>query len=100
MSHRGHFLLWAGLGLLLLLAASYSVVSAYPPFTGQWLSRHGLVDNTETDLYYNTISAPANFTDWLAAYGFPANDVQARYYNAGDLGFGRAMHCRQQAGYT
>src|SRR5258707_7955012 len=102
MSHRGHFLLWAGLGLLLLLAATYTVVSAYPPFTGQWLSRHGLVDNSTTDPYYNAISAPTTFTGptgWLALYGFNgANDVQARYYNAGDLGFGREMHCRQQPG--
>jgi CSLREA domain-containing protein len=102
MSHRGHFLLWAGLGLLLLLAATYTVVSAYPPFTGQWLSRHGLINDSTTDPYYNAISAPTTFTGptgWLALYGFNgANDVQARYYNAGDLGFGREMHCRQQPG--
>jgi len=99
MSRRGRLLPWAGVGLLLLLAASYRVVSAFPPFAGQWLSRHGLVDNTETDLYYSTIGAPATFTSWLAAYGFNgANDVQARYYNSGDLGFGRDMHCREQAG--
>ena len=36
MPHRGRFLPWAGLGLLLLLAATYTVVSAFPPFTGLW----------------------------------------------------------------
>src|SRR5690349_16091047 len=99
MSTRGRLLPWAGLALLLLLAATYSVVSAFPPFGGLWLSRDGLVDDTETNLYYSAISAPATFADWLATYGFNgSNDVQARYYNAGDLGFGREMHCRQQPG--
>src|SRR4051812_10775033 len=99
MLSRGRFLPWAGLGLLLLLAATYTVVSAFPPFTGLWLSRDTLVDDTETNLYYSTIAAPATFTDWLNTYDFNGgDDVQARYYNSGDLGFGREMHCRQKPG--
>ena len=99
MAPRRRVIVWAGLGSGLLLLASYSLIAAFPPFGGQWLSAHGLVNNNETDLYYSTIGAPATLTAWLSAYGFSgSNDVQARYYNAGDLGFGREMHCRQQPG--
>jgi CSLREA domain-containing protein len=98
MKHRSRCLPWAGLGLLLLLMASSSVVSAFPPHIGQWLSRDGLIDDTETSQYYAAIGAPGNFSAWKSAHGFPnADEVTAYYYNAGDLGFGREMHCRRQA---
>jgi hypothetical protein len=48
----------------------------------------------ETQAYYAAINAPATLGEFMARYGFPGDEVVARYYNAGDLGIGREMHCR------
>jgi cytochrome c553 len=34
------------------------------------------------------------FNAWKNTNGFPAGEIVATYYNRGDLGFGRDMHCR------
>lgn len=34
------------------------------------------------------------FNAWKTTSGFPAGEIVATYYNRGDLGFGRDMHCR------
>lgn len=34
------------------------------------------------------------FSAWKATNGFPTGEIVATYYNRGDLGFGRDMHCR------
>lgn len=50
----------------------------------------------ETTAYYNAWGAPARLADFKATYGFAAGDVSATFYNDGDLGLGRDMHCRAQ----
>lgn len=80
-------------GVLSVLTAVTAL--AFPTPSIPWLSRKGIGDNTEAGEYYATIGAPATFADWKAAYGFDGvNEVRAIYYNFGDLGFGRDMHCR------
>jgi len=87
---------WILLAVLSLSAITLSVVSAFPNPSASWLSRPGVGDSTEADSYYSTISAPPTFAAWKTAYGFTgSNDTKAIYYNAGDLGFGREMHCRK-----
>lgn len=34
------------------------------------------------------------FAAWKTTNGFPTGEIVATYYNRGDLGFGRDMHCR------
>jgi hypothetical protein len=34
------------------------------------------------------------FSAWKTTNGFPTGEISATYYNRGDLGFGRDMHCR------
>jgi len=46
----------------------------------------------ETAAYYAAIDAPPTLTDFITQ--FTADDeTTARYYNTGDLGIGREMHC-------
>ena len=55
------------------------------------------------EAYYAATGAAATLPDFKARYGFSANEtapytngeVESRYYNKGDLGIGRVMHCRQ-----
>jgi hypothetical protein len=55
----------------------------------------------ETELYYDVIdseNAPGTSRDtlgnWKTANGYPGTgDINTKYYNAGDLGVGRDMHC-------
>ncbi len=44
--------------------------------------------------YNAAISAPATLAAYKATRGFPAGEIVAKYYNKGDLGIGREMHCR------
>jgi len=48
----------------------------------------------ETLEYYAAINAPATLDAFMTQFGFPADETSAVYYNAGDLGIGREMHCR------
>jgi hypothetical protein len=48
----------------------------------------------ETLEYYAAIGAPPTLADFMARYGFPGDETVTRYYNIGDLGIGREMHCR------
>jgi hypothetical protein len=70
-----------------------------PAYDKQWLSRKGKGSLTEATAYYNAIGAiPAKdtFAKWKTANGFDSGgDAVAYYYNAGDLGLGREMHCKQ-----
>ncbi|HBY98078.1 MAG TPA: hypothetical protein DEP84_29735 [Chloroflexi bacterium] len=94
-----HFRLWIPLGVIGLLLALLPVAGAFPPNSSAWLSRPGISNNTEATEYYTTIGAPLTLNQWKATYGFSgANETAALYYNAGDLGFGREMHCRKQGG--
>jgi hypothetical protein len=54
--------------------------------------------SAEAARYYTTIGAPANLAAFKAAYHFGGGDgdeASAIYYNQGDLGLGRDMHCRR-----
>jgi hypothetical protein len=47
-----------------------------------------------TTAYYSAISAPSNLTNFKSTYGYATSGnqlVNAKYYNAGDLGIGRDM---------
>ncbi|QSQ19005.1 hypothetical protein JY651_27045 [Pyxidicoccus parkwayensis] len=67
------------------------VTSATPP---NYLGRKGDISTVETEQYYAQIQAPASFTAFRTRYGFASGDITATYYNDGDLGIGREMHCR------
>lgn len=86
-----------GLGL----AAAAAGAAAYPYPVNPYLSRKGIGSLAEAGEYYAAIWAPATFVDWYAQY-FPntINTVEARYYNAADLGFGRETHCREEYAFT
>lgn len=91
-----HFRGWIPAGLVGLLMAMLPVAGAFPPNSSEWLSRPGISDTREATEYYTTISAPPTLNQWKSTYGFSgADDTTAIYYNAGDLGFGREMHCRK-----
>ena len=64
----------------------------------RFLDRRNAVDVAETLEYYEAIGAPATLTDFKTQFGFDATNVATTYYNAGDLGIGREMHCRAQDG--
>ncbi len=59
-----------------------------------FLGRKGKISTTETDQYYAATNAPATLTAFKNKYAFPAGEVTATYYNNGDLGLGREMHCK------
>lgn len=60
----------------------------------RFLDLKGTATTDETDAYYAAIGAPATLDDFRAAFGFGgAGEASAVYYNAGDLGIGREMHC-------
>jgi len=56
---------------------------------------------TETGQYYDHIDPPDGngqrtrdtLDKWKAANNYPGTDLEAVYYNSGDLGVGRNMHC-------
>ncbi len=60
-----------------------------PPLIGQY--------------YYQTIQPPTTLANFRALYGFNATgagpyvngEIESTYYNKGDLGIGRNMHCRR-----
>lgn len=57
------------------------------------------------ELYYDAIQPPTTLTAFRSTYGFNAlnappgpytnGEVESTYYNKGDLGIGRNMHCRR-----
>jgi hypothetical protein len=59
-----------------------------------WLGRKGDHSTTETQTYYNLWGAPPTLTAFKSQFGFPGGEVTATYYNDGDLGLGREMHCK------
>jgi hypothetical protein len=59
-----------------------------------FLGRKGEISPAETDQYYAATGAPATLAAFKTKYGFPGNEITATYYNDGDLGLGREMHCK------
>lgn len=87
---------WPLFALVFLFTFGIPGVLAFPNNQFPWLTYKGVGSSAEAGEYYTTIGAPATLNAWKTAYGFTgSNDVTAIYYNAGDLGFGREMHCRK-----
>ena len=71
-----------------------------PPLTWTYLTEKGIGFNFEADLYYQKIDAPSTLGGFASRYGFVDGgngEAFAAYYNLGDLGIGREMHCQSQA---
>jgi hypothetical protein len=64
------------------------------PDAWTYLTEKPLGSIAETQAYYVAIDAPATLDAFMQRYGFPGNETTALYYNEGDLGIGRDMHCR------
>lgn len=89
----------AGLGSKTAALVSISNVPVPPGGPGAFnpngfLGRKGHITTTETDEYYDATDAPLSLTAFKSKYGFPSGEVTATYYNDGDLGLGREMHCK------
>ncbi|RKH44935.1 hypothetical protein [Corallococcus llansteffanensis] len=67
------------------------VDAATPP---DYLGRKGTISVKETGDYYKQINAPDTFALFLSTYGFDGTEDTATYFNEGDLGIGREMHCK------
>jgi hypothetical protein len=64
------------------------------PLGWTYLSENPAGSIDETIAYYAATDAPATLADFMTRFGFPGDETTALYYNAGDLGIGREMHCR------
>jgi len=55
----------------------------------------GLKDDHDSNAYYLAWGAPQTLTDFKNAFLYPGlgSEIRAVYYNDGDLGIGRDMHC-------
>jgi hypothetical protein len=62
-----------------------------------WLGRKGDHADAEAQTYYDTWGAPKTLPLFKSQFGFPGGEVTATYYNDGDLGLGREMHCKSFA---
>lgn len=63
------------------------------PTTWTYLTEKPVGSTDETTAYYTAINAPATLTDFQTQYQLTGNETTARYFNVGDLGIGRDMHC-------
>ena len=59
-----------------------------------FLGKKPEITEAETNEYYGAIGAPKTLTKFKTKYGFGGTEIQATYYNDGDLGLGREMHCK------
>lgn len=67
---------------------------AAPPDTIRLLDAKGAGSPEETAAYYAAIDAPATLAAFISRFGLDAKGIgPVVYYNAGDLGIGREMHC-------
>lgn len=78
-------------------AALVSTTNIPVPAQG-FLSRKDKITPGETSDYYAAIGAPPTLPLFKAIYQFPTNEITATYYNDGDLGIGREMHCKARPG--
>lgn len=72
--------------------------SNIPTPVGGFLAKKGEITQAQTSAYYVAIGAPPTLALFKAAYGFPTGEVTTTYYNDGDLGIGREMHCKARPG--
>ncbi len=60
----------------------------------QYLVKKGVLSTQDTDDYYAAINAPGSLADFRSTFGFDQpSEATAVFYNEGDLGIGREMHC-------
>ena len=87
---------WAQLGLACegVAGTNAAFVSTTDRPSGGFLGRKGDLDAAETEEYYDEIDAPATLNAFKTKYGFFGGELTATYYNDGDLGLGREMHCK------
>jgi hypothetical protein len=83
-----------GNGLVLVSPGESPADAIDPPL---YLDRKGTNDALETQAYYTAINAPATLAAFITTFGFDGTESIATYYNAGDLGIGRQMHCKSIA---
>ncbi len=81
-----------------LVLVSPSPTPADVAVRSPFLDRRNAVDVAETLEYYTAINAPATLADFKTQFGFDATNEPTTFYNAGDLGIGREMHCQPQTG--
>jgi len=78
---------------LVLVASSPSPADNGAP---TYLLDKGEISQNETLQYYAEIAAPPTLAEFRTRYGFDlavSDEASASYYNSGDLGIGREMHC-------
>jgi hypothetical protein len=89
---------WAQIGMACegvakTTAALVSTTNTPTPIGG-FLGRKPDLTVLETNNYYATIGAPGTLAQFKTKYGFTGGEITATYYNDGDLGIGREMHCK------
>src|SRR5262249_34918799 len=77
-----------------IASTAASPAALLPALKPDWLGRKGDITPTETNAYYGTWGAPANLSSFISTFGFTGSEPTATYYNDGDLGLGREMHCK------
>jgi hypothetical protein len=85
----------AGLGDTTAALVSTSNI---PVASGGFLGLKGDATATQTTNYYVTAGLPLTLPSFKAQFGFPAGEVTATFFNDGDLGLGREMHCKAIGG--
>jgi hypothetical protein len=91
----------AGLGggtAALVSTSNIPVAAGNAASFGGFLGKKGAITPADTVAYYNAIGAPSTLASFKSSFGFPTGEVTATYYNDGDLGLGREMHCRALGG--
>ncbi|HEX3758224.1 MAG TPA: hypothetical protein VHW23_05940 [Kofleriaceae bacterium] len=85
----------AGIGGVAIVSTSNIPVAAGTAASfGGFLGKKGTITPVDTINYYLATGAPASLAAFKSTFGFPTGEVTATYYNDGDLGLGREMHCR------
>ena len=81
---------------LTLIDAATSAPPAFPYLTNPYTDANTR-SPAETELYYQVVDPQEqriNLPSFMAINGFYDSHIRATFFNAGDLGFGRDMHCR------
>lgn len=81
-----------------MVLVSSSLTPADVVVRSPFLDRRGTSSITETQEYYAATNAPTTLAEFRTRFGFDAPHSTSTFYNAGDLGIGREMHCRAQTG--
>ena len=84
-----------------LVTVTRGEIATAPDEALRYLARRKNPPSLTGDAYYASIGAPDSIADFKAQYGFNGgSETSAIYFNDGDLGFGRDMHCRKSGSTT